>query len=208
MIVGMADNVMKAETKARSEPYCPWNCMVPSGKVQNASLFKTTRGMRKSFQLTIMVNAATADNAGRASGRRMRQKKSNVVQPSIYAASCNSAGIAVKKPRKIMMLPDNWKAVCTTMTPQRLSIKSNWRNTKYTGRMAMLIGNISPKVNRLNANPFVRNSMRANTKAARLQITTTAIVTTNITNRLLRNNSQNMGVAKMPVMFSQRGGIG
>ena len=89
MIAGIADKVTKAATSDTSELYCPWYCMVPSGKVQRDSLSRITRGVSRSFQLTIMVNAATADSAGRASGIRMRQKKPNEEQPSIEAASCS-----------------------------------------------------------------------------------------------------------------------
>ena len=92
MIAGNADKVTKAATSATSELYCPWNCMVPSGKVQSLSESRITRGVSRSFQLTIMVKAPTAARAGRASGSRMRQKKPNAEQPSIEAASCSSTG--------------------------------------------------------------------------------------------------------------------
>ncbi len=75
--------VTKAAVSAKSELYCPWNCIVPSGKVQSVSLFRITKGVSKSFQLTIMVNAAIAAKAGRASGSNIRQKKPNVLQPSM-----------------------------------------------------------------------------------------------------------------------------
>ena len=83
MIAGKADKVTKAAVSAISELYCPWNCIVPSGNVQRVSLFRRTRGVSRSFQLTIKVNAAIAAKAGRASGSKMRQKKPNVLQPSM-----------------------------------------------------------------------------------------------------------------------------
>jgi len=83
MITGKADMVTKAAVSAKSELYCPWNCMVPSGKVQRVSLLRRIRGVSKSFQLTIMVNAPIAAKDGRASGSKIRQKKPNALQPSI-----------------------------------------------------------------------------------------------------------------------------
>ena len=42
MIAGKAVKVTKAAVSAKSELYCPWNCIVPSGKVQRVSLFRRT----------------------------------------------------------------------------------------------------------------------------------------------------------------------
>src|SRR5512141_1486533 len=74
--------------------------------------------------------------------------------------------------------------------------------------MAMVIGNIRPRRNKLKARVLPRNSMRANTKAARLQMTTTPTVVATITTRLLRNMTQNTGPVTILTKFSQCGGTG
>ena len=102
--------------------------MVPSGRVQRLSLLRITSGVSRSFQLTIKVRAAMAAKAGRASGSKMRQKKPNELQPSIYEASCSSIGIEVKNPRKIKILAEIAIAIWTKITACRVSIKCSRRS--------------------------------------------------------------------------------
>jgi hypothetical protein len=65
--------------------------------------------------------------------------------------------------------------------------------------MATLMGNIRPKVKKLKAKRLPRKSILENTKAARLQTTSTPAVAASMTTRLLRSMSQNDGVPKILV---------
>ena len=61
-----------------------------------------TSGSRNAFQVVTTASTLTVASAGRARGRRTRQKKPNELQPSIRAASSSSAGMLRKNGRRIM----------------------------------------------------------------------------------------------------------
>ena len=67
-MAGRMERVRNARMRGQSEPYWPWNCMIPSGQVYLASEFKTISGNRKLFQLPTKLKTPTVAMMGRQSG--------------------------------------------------------------------------------------------------------------------------------------------
>ena len=198
MIAGIADKVTKAATSDTSELYCPWNCMVPSGKVQRVSLSRMHQGGKQIIP---------TDDHGQGPHRRQRRARQRDTECAKKSRTKNShrsrrhpevrLGTDRKNPRRIRMFPDTPNAVCTRMTARRVLVRWISRITRYTGIMATVIGNMRPRVRKLNASSLPLNCIRANTKAARLQATNTPAVADTMTTRLLRSKIQNEDCSKI-----------
>jgi hypothetical protein len=68
--------------------------------------------------------------------------------PSIDAASSSSTGIARRKGTRMMMVTGSWNAICGMITPARVLTRPRPCSIRYSGRIATVIGNSSPAVNR------------------------------------------------------------
>ena len=69
------------------------------GMVKDDSRLMKMSAARNSFQELMKANSATVTSPGTASGRKMRVRRRQAMQPSIIAASSISRGIASKLSR-------------------------------------------------------------------------------------------------------------
>ena len=146
---GTIDSVVKARTSAVSAVYCDRRSSSrPSGRVHWFAVRRTSSGSRNAFQLPTMARTATVASAGRESGSATRQKKPNVLQPSMRAASSSSKGMARKKGRRMMIVRGRREGgLRQRHAPAELSAGVSCRMRMNSGRMATAAGKSSPSTN-------------------------------------------------------------
>src|SRR5687767_13249304 len=81
--------------------YCVTRPAIPTGNVIAASVCVRTSANKNSFQEIIRQNTAVAANPGATRGNKTLRKAPRRESPSTMAASSNSRGTSIKKPRII-----------------------------------------------------------------------------------------------------------